>query len=229
MIEGGTAGRFRLTLSDGNGKPLLGKHADIEIGQNFEKFWILHPDDDVDLAIIPLSSLMKETSESGIQFHYTCISEKIIPSQSLYNSFSSMEEIVMVGYPIGLWDESHNLPLFRRGTTATHPNILLNGKSEFLIDAACFPGSSGSPVFLLNIGTYLEENGVLQQGIRLALLGILYAGPQYTAKGEIVVVNVPTNSTQVSYSEIPCNLGYVIHANKLKDFESILKEKMSQK
>lgn len=52
----------------------------------------------------------------------------------------------MVGYPDGIWDEFNNQPIVRRGITATHPKNDFNGKGEFLIDAVCFPGSSGSPV-----------------------------------------------------------------------------------
>ncbi len=44
----------------------------------------------------------------------------------------------MIGYPNGIWDEANNMPIIRRGITATHPNFNYNGKPEFMIDAACF-------------------------------------------------------------------------------------------
>lgn len=40
---------------------------------------------------------------------------------------------------------------FRRGITATNINFDYNGKKEFVIDAACFPGSSGFPVFIWKV------------------------------------------------------------------------------
>jgi hypothetical protein len=133
-----------------------------------------------------------------------------------------MEDIIMIGYPNGIWDAKHNLPIIRRGITATHPKLSYNGKPEFLIDAACFPGSSGSPVFLANIGSYVSPDGALCAGNRIALLGTLYAGPQHTATGEVVVVEVPTDTRAMAISTIPNNLGLVIHSSKLLDFEPIL-------
>ncbi|MBT2739938.1 MULTISPECIES: hypothetical protein [unclassified Bacillus (in: firmicutes)] len=53
------------------------------------------------------------------------------------------------------------------------------------------------------------------------LLGILYAGPQFTATGEIAVLNIPS-SRPISVSQIPMNLGYIIKSHKLLDFEEIL-------
>ena len=44
------------------------------------------------------------------------------------------------------------MPILRRGTTATPIALNFEGRPEFLIDAAVYPGSSGSPVFV-----YLPE------------------------------------------------------------------------
>lgn len=65
----------------------------------------------------------------------------------------------MIGYPNGLWDSQNNLPIIRRGITATSVKKDYNGKKEFLIDAAVFPGSSGSPVFIFNEGSYSVPGG----------------------------------------------------------------------
>ena len=136
-----------------------------------------------------------------------------------------MEEITMVGYPNGIWDQVNNMPIFRRGITATHPNLDWNGKSEFLIDAACFPGSSGSPVFLYNqIGYATKSKGMTIGPSRVKLLGILYAGPQHTASGEIKIVAVPTQNVPVAFTSIPNNLGIVIKAVNLEAFEDIFQK-----
>ena len=93
-----------------------------------------------------------------------------------------------------------------------------------MIDAACFPGSSGSPVFLFNVGNYVAKTGGTVIGSRFYFLGILYAGPQYTTTGEIKVIDIPTKTEAISLSNIPTNLGYVIKSKKLFDFEVILKQ-----
>src|SRR5687767_4257067 len=103
-----------------------------------------------------------------------------------------LESITMVGYPNGLWDQANNLPIFRRGVLATDYKRDWNGRKEFLIDAACFPGSSGSPVMLFDVGSYHNRQGMHVGGSRIKLLGVLYAGPQHTVKGEVKIVHVPT-------------------------------------
>lgn len=104
----------------------------------------------------------------------------------------------------------------RRGSTATHPCLDYNGKKEFMIDAACFPGSSGSPILIFNPSGYTTKAGNVMIGAtRVLLLGVLYAGPQQTAQGEIKVVNVPTLQQPVAFSRIPNNLGIVIKAERV--------------
>ena len=96
-----------------------------------------------------------------------------------------------------------------------------------MIDAACFPGSSGSPVFLYNVGSYATRAGDTVIGNRVALLGVLYAGPQFTAEGELEIVTVPTQQKVVSRALIPINLGVVIKATRLADFDALLAPKVS--
>jgi hypothetical protein len=60
-------------------------------------------------------------------------------------------------------------------------------------------------------------------GSRIKLLGILYAGPQYTVHGEIKIVTVPTQQKPISVANIPNNLGIVIKAEQLNAFEGKLK------
>jgi len=123
----------------------------------------------------------------------------------------------MVGYPIGLWDENNNLPIFRRGVTATHPSIDFKGKKEFLIDVAAFPGSSGSPILLLNeSGIYHDKKQKANVvGQRIVFLGVLYAGPQMTAEGEIVVRDIPTHRQIFAQVPLMINLGCVIKAGEV--------------
>ena len=73
----------------------------------------------------------------------------MIPTKENLQDLSALEELVMVGYPIGLWDERNNFPIFRKGFTACHPAIDFNEDGIGLIDMACFPGSSGSPIYIL--------------------------------------------------------------------------------
>jgi hypothetical protein len=63
-------------------------------------------------------------------------------------------------------------------------------------------------------------------GLRIKLLGILYAGPQHTATGEVRIVNIPTQQRAIAISTIPNNLGLVIKSSRLRDIDSIIRAKV---
>jgi hypothetical protein len=100
------------------------------------------------------------------------------------------------------------------------------GKKEFLVDAAIFPGSSGSPVFLFNQGTWLLRDGTtVAGGYRVQLLGVIYAVALHATDGEIIIVPAPTQARAVAKSQIPNNLGLCIKASRILEFEPILIQK----
>lgn len=225
VINGAQKGKFHVTPVKDNGQPDLEKHFPVFF-EDFESLWIKHPDPEIDLAIFPLGPILHQLEEKGIKIYCQILPSNIIASKELLDMLPTMEDIIMIGYPNGIWDKKHNLPIIRKGITATHPKLKYDGRPEFMIDAACFPGSSGSPVFLANMGSFMNPNGDLCAGVRIALLGTLYAGPQHTAEGRIEVITVPVANIPIALSSIPNNLGMVIHSSVLKDFEPILEALM---
>lgn len=223
VVQGAVQGTFHLTLNKEDGTPDLGRHEPVVL-RDLSRHCIAHPTHAIDLVAFPIGSILSNASKDGRSYHFVPLGKASLATRELLNSLPPMEEIVMIGYPNGLWDEVHNLPIIRKGITATHPRLRLNGKPEFLIDAACFPGSSGSPVFLANIGSFVGPDGALCAGSRISLLGTLYAGPQHTTTGEIVIVDVPTDTKPVAVGSIPNNLGYVIHASELLVLEEAVKK-----
>ncbi len=219
VIEGASKGRFHLTVRDSHGGPQIGNTITAEL-DNFEARWTPHPDSDIDLCSMPIAPLLREVETSGKSAFYIPLDKSLIPSDLELKELDLIEEITMVGYPNGLWDKKNNMPVFRRGSTATHPGLDWNGKPEFMIDAACFPGSSGSPVLLYNSGGFTDKRGnVMLGGARLKLLGVLYAGPQHMADGQIAMVPVPTAAKPVVLTAIPLNLGLVLKAKALEDID----------
>ena len=86
-----------------------------------------------------------------------------------------------------------------------------------MIDIACFPGSSGSPVFIYDNGSFIDKKGNINIGTsRTILLGVLYSGPTVQADGSIVIKDIPTVNTPVAQLNLMMNLGYVIKAAELK-------------
>lgn len=219
VIKDTIRGRFRITLKNSEGLPDIGNHINIEL-DSFESRWVNHPDD-VDLCVLPIAPLLRAAQEQGKNLFYITLDKNLLPTDEDYDSIFGMDDITMVGYPNGIWDEINNFPVFRKGITATNPKYDWNNKKEFLIDCACFPGSSGSPVLLINIGGYLSRESFRMGGTRIKLLRVLYAGPQYTATGEIEIIDVPVAQRSILISGIPNNLGIVIKSELLKDFDSV--------
>ena len=134
---------------------------------------------------------------------------------------SKMEDVTIVGYPDGIWDSYNNLPILRRGITATPICYDFENTPKFLIDAAIYGGSSGSPVFIFNQGSY-SINNALYAGSRMKLVGIVYAVAQHMITGEMKIIDIPTVNKPISIMQIPNNLGVVIKANQLFAFEEII-------
>ena len=190
---------------------------------------IPHPDPEVDLCLIPIAELHNKFNAPNRNLYYTTLTKKeIIRDDYMFENISNIEDITVVGYPDGIWDDVNNLPIVRQGITATSLKYDFSGKAEFLIDSAIFGGSSGSPVFIFNQGSYSIKNN-LYAGGRLMLVGIVYAVALHTVNGKVKIVQAPTSQKQiVSETNIPNNLGVVIKARKILDFESILKKMLAK-
>jgi hypothetical protein len=217
VVQNARTGRFQLHEADDSGPQLrpLGRSFEIPLS-NFESYWVGHPDASVDLCAMPFEPIQEQAEASGRRIFRRAFNESLILPESELAELNAAEDILMVGYPIGLWDKTNNLPLIRRGVTASHPAVDFNGRPVFVIDAACFPGSSGSPIVLANIGLFYDKkSGAFRVGIRYALLGVLYAGPQMMAEGEIAVKPIPTKVMPIAQTPLMIHLGYVIKAREI--------------
>lgn len=224
VVEGALVGDFLLTEAAKDGTPSRENFMPIRLDA-FESFWLKHPSRDVDLCAMPIAPLIREAQRAGKQLFYRTLAENLVAKRDFLAELSPLDEVVMVGYPVGIWDSSNNQPVFRKGVAATAPEIDYQGRKEFMIDIACFPGSSGSPVLVFNVGGYSTKSGNIHLGgMRLKLLGVLYAGPQMSVEGKIQVLPIPTTTKAISMSSIPVNLGLVIKAERILEFRQILEE-----
>jgi hypothetical protein len=215
VVNGATEVRLRLNITDSANPEIKFYNLTISEGANA---FIMHPDDNVDICILPIAGLLNEMEKSGISPELFFFTDRQMRGN---NYITPVEDVYMTGYPNGLWDSVNNRPVTRKGITASSPMENWKGKPEFLIDMACFGGSSGSPVYIMNQGSYATNNGIAM-GERLIFLGLLYAGPVTNVSGNIEIIDVPTVATPVVRSEITMNLGFVIKAEKLNDFKPLL-------
>lgn len=191
---------------------------------DFEKQCILHPEEKVDLAIYLLAPIIRDADSKKIKLEFVALTKNdIITPEMLKNEVFGIENVTIVGYPDGIWDDINNIPIVREGITATPLQIDFKNEANFLVDAAIYGGSSGSPVYLFNNGAFATKDS-LNMGSRIKLVGIIAQVYQHSITGGIQIVPIPTAFQTQIISQIPNNLGVAIHARKLLDFEKILQE-----
>lgn len=192
--------------------------------------WYIHPTED--LAFFQFKSIeqLVNTKTAPAKVIYKEIQDAMIPSSTDLKSLTALEEVVMVGYPNGLYDEKNNLPLLRYGRTASHPNVDFNGEKRGLIDVLCIPGSSGSPVFLFNELHVSVNDETANFGPRSLFLGVEVAMSTKTKPvrqlvkdpsiGKYLVNtdgNLITIGTDYVFSD-DIGLGYYIKGSEIQGF-----------
>ena len=163
---------------------------------------------ELDISAIPIAPIINQVLQSGTSIFYRVIDNNIILNTEQQSQFSAIEDVTFIGYPNGLYDTENMLPIVRRGITATPIWNDFNNKKKFLIDAGVYPGSSGSPVFIFNEGSFSSGDGI-SLGTRLIFVGKLSES----------VVRLDNNIP--SYF---LGLGGVLKSNAIVDFlDSIVK------
>ena len=207
------------------GQPILGTAHRIEI-DHFEDAWTGHPDAEIDVAVMPLAPLLESMKSSGVTPFYRTISRELTASPRLISELDALEEVVFIGYPNGIWDTKHFLPVARRGTTATPIGVDFQGKKQFLVDASVFPGSSGSPVFLFNKGMFTDRKGNATIGTRLSFLGIIAAVFFREDLNRIVLESETTAGRPVALAREMIDLGVVFKAQTvIEAVEALLRKR----
>jgi hypothetical protein len=225
VVENAKYIRYTFNVNDENNNVIIGNTVKILFDEDRIKNFVFHPNG-LDLAAIDITDIFTDHRyNKNIKLNITPIAPTQIPSKQEWESLNSIEEVLMIGYPRGIWDNINNLPVFRRGITATHPSFDFKGKPEFLIDAACLPGSSGSPVFLYNTGSYWDKNtGSFSLVNKFRFLGIQYQIPIHSVMTTSSFYNTPIKlqNGETVMAKIPTNLGYIIKSTELAFVEELL-------
>lgn len=222
VLENAETIKLRISTSAQGDYETRGGIAEYLITSGLEQMIIEHPDPKIDLAAICVGPIFNDLMGRKLFGYGNMFMEADMITQAELNEISVADDILMVGYPIGLSDDKHNLPIVRRGILASDPNLPFDGKEQFLIDCACFPGSSGSPVVTKEYFSLTDSTGqILASKKRSALIGILWGGPVHTSQGKIIVQNVPTTAVPIPLVPQMINLGYVISASKILDLKAL--------
>ncbi|MGO2506318.1 MAG: hypothetical protein ACTH7L_09415 [Psychrobacter alimentarius] len=205
---------LHMNFTKNNDLPDYGNHKQYCI-KNVPELCVDHPNPNVDLSAILISPWLKKfEQQDGPKLCYYPLTVNIIPDEREREMLSSIEDILMIGYPDSTWDDVNNLPVVRKGISATHPHLYWKGNPEFLTDIASFSGSSGSPVYLYNPMGYMDHsNNSYIMGERIKLLGIHRAGALH---------QLPSATIQ-----IPNNVGVAINSNEILVLEEEVRRRVS--
>jgi hypothetical protein len=191
---------------------------------SLQKFVVPHPDPSIDLCAILIGPIINSIP-TGFYLKAVWVSKHWHVPTGEVEHLRPIESIVMVGYPNGLWDEVNNRPVIRRGLTASHALLNWNGARQFMIDAACFGGSSGSPVFLYEDGLVRTGQGY-SPGTKALFLGTLWGGPTVDAAGRLEARAIPTATESIPVIRLMMNLGFVVHAAAASELEDPVAERV---
>lgn len=167
ILKDAINGYFELHLEE-NGKP-TNKTVRVQFDKSVidcEKLGSL------DAIALPLAPALLSLQNHGINIFFRSVDQNMISSLESQQNLAAIEEVTFIGYPSGVYDDKNKLPITRRGVTATPIWNNFDGKEEFLVDGGVFPGSSGSPVFIFNQGTFSAPNGIVL-GNRLLFVGMI--------------------------------------------------------
>lgn len=204
--------KVQMVAADAAGEPLFGQSATIDL-TGIPGGRVDHPDAAVDVSVVPFGPIVHAMEAAGQRPFFRAVTDgQQFSDEDVAQYIDAVEEVTFIGYPDNIFDDHNFTPIARTGITATPIALDFGGKPQFLIDASVFPGSSGSPVFLLDrAGVYKTKDGNTSVGGRFGLLGVLHA--VRVRQVEADVVQIPTR-LGVRIAD-PLNLGVVFKASAI--------------
>lgn len=218
VVMGMREGRFSFLKEKGE-QPVLGDGFLLNVpAQEWSNMWFGHPDPTVDIAICPLAPILDFAKQThGTNLFFRTVSTDMIPANLQLAELDAIEPVTFIGYPNGVWDSKNLLPVARRGTTASPIGIDFEGTPRFIIDASVFGGSSGSPVFILNQGSWATKEGGLVAGTRVLFVGVISAVFFRTQMNHIIPVPIPTQIQPMAQQQEMIDLGIVFKAHTVTE------------
>ena len=147
--------------------------------------YYLHPNADIDIAALPLNG--DYIVDNNFNFPCFDIDETAMTSKDLLqNGVDEGSLVYMLGFPMGLVNETSNLPICRLGCVARMSSEQINESHSLLVDIQNFPGNSGSPIITRPEIVTIEGTKCLDKSV---LLGIVHSYIPYRES----LVNSQTN------------------------------------
>jgi hypothetical protein len=167
-----------------------------------------------DIALLPVPTRFLEGGRESTSLGHDWVEEPLKLSVAM--------NVAIVGYPYGLCDEAHGLPVWKTGTIASEPYVDFQGQPSFLVDVAAFAGMSGAPVVAMARGLWESEEklGTLNVGAAQRLVGVYASMAPHTTKK--FLEDVSQSGVPGMQFEESLQLGQVWKASLIQEIASSL-------
>lgn len=109
--------------------------------------WTVHPDSDMDVAVLLIDEFLPQIEKSGIKMSFILEGVHTTTLDEMRSSeFSEGNDVFVLGFPLGLAGITQNYVIVRQGMVARIRDWYSKDTKSFLIDSLIFPGNSGGPV-----------------------------------------------------------------------------------
>ena len=170
---------------------------DIPLYTNDSVKWHVHSDyktKKIDVAVIEID---QKSLKAG-HFIKELSSSNFLPKEFV---IQPGEDVMVIGFPRGFSDSTHNLPLVRNAMISSAYSVDFQGSPFFLIDANLHPGMSGSPVITKPKNTWPDDKGNIN---------ILTGSPMYFLGVHSATIVLPLSSGKESLGLGTVWYGYLI-------------------
>ena len=140
-------------------------------GAEDKPLWLFHP---VHRRLVDVVAIPIDDRPNGAMLRPVNAREQLTPELSIQVAM----DLYVLGYPFG--DDPPSLPVWKRASMASEPDLVRLAQLYYLVDTASRPGMSGGPVIRRSYGTHLTTSGPsITTAPATKFLGI-YSGRIYT-------------------------------------------------
>ncbi len=178
---------------------------DIKLYSKGKPLWHVHEDykkEGIDIAVLKLDrdTIQKTYLTKALSADVFLPKKYLLPPG---------QDLFVLGYPRGVSDTKHNLPLARNAMVSSTHGVPFRGQPYFLIDAVLHPGMSWSPVFTKPSSTWVDDKGNVD---------FKMGNPTYFLGIHSATLNVTLSSAQE-----PLGLGTVWYADLIDEIIDSIK------
>ncbi len=203
---------FRVRLEDKNTKQLSWIEITLNQDELLKKVKAL-PETKIDVVAI---DVCEETNKAidkypNMDMYISTITPQTLSDKSKFD-IEVCDDLMVIGYPRGYYDEKNLYPIVKNGTIASMWGTDFRGHKGFAIDAKLFPGSSGSLVITKPTRETLDENGYLAYKVNKLFycLGIFSGEPLF----DRLVMN---DEGKIVKQQFTFDLGFVWYSSVIVD------------